>query len=903
VLPLLLAGPILRRVEPTGVTVWVAYRKPGLVRLAIWEGRKKSSAPGFVTDGTPSRFRGSAGTRGLGGQLHIAVVTATPEAGAQLRPGAIFCYDVTLEDEQQQLWGLKSFGLLADDPKGAGNVRAIGGVSPDSPRHLALGYEEDVLPSFASSASFVKDIRLAHASCRKTNGGGTDAMSWLDKEIGDNIDKPDKRIQQLYLTGDQIYADEVPTCLLPPLHALATELIGDPGSPDSGEEDLPDKSGNPSVASIKAAPPMRRARIVRTQGGFTSGDPKNHLLTFGEYAAMYMLAWSPRVWRDLASEDACYQHAVEPSTFDATDLAYLVLDKGQPRPDKSEFIALLKKRNHAAFRAERQRVLVFASTVAKVARVVANVSTYMIFDDHEVTDDWNVNASWRNRVYTRPLGRTVLRNALLAYTFFQAWGNDPKRFADANHPNNLLLELAYTYLATARNRSSAAAAELDELIGLEKIAPLRADFHYEAYGLLYQVRVIDTRTRRTFPSPTGVAAPWLLGEDPQSVLDEQLPKGPRRSGTRFMLIISPTPMLGPELLERMLIPLGMQLYDLVGSFSAARSDFDDVAAKEREYPELPRVPGAMFADIETWPTNEPALHEVLARVAGYERVLVLGGDVHYATTIGLDWWSYDRAIGEASKKTSRIVQFTSSAVRNPYESIVEPVYRGYHWLAQWMLGSVFDGFAWKGDHRLTLPSNPDLSLYRYSKLKTTPAILPAFGWPQGTRIASNPSNGLYSLELGPDEDRPDWAWRMSMIRDQRNDAERGEPFSDWVDEIEPGMTAIAATPRGVDRSRALAALHQKALGLSFQSLREVVFTNNVGIVTFETPDDDKIIAIHTLLSTEDAEYPEDNPDEALVTTRPVGDAAHVTRGVPNTVVRAELDPTSDGYPLPRGGVR
>ncbi|CAN5664365.1 hypothetical protein BH18ACI4_BH18ACI4_06700 [soil metagenome] len=36
-LPLVLAGPILRRVEPSLVTIWVALRGSGTVKLALWE--------------------------------------------------------------------------------------------------------------------------------------------------------------------------------------------------------------------------------------------------------------------------------------------------------------------------------------------------------------------------------------------------------------------------------------------------------------------------------------------------------------------------------------------------------------------------------------------------------------------------------------------------------------------------------------------------------------------------------------------------------------------------------------------------------------------------------------------------------------------------------------------------
>ena len=66
-------------------------------------------------------------------------------------------------------------------------------------------------------------------------------------------------------------------------------------------------------------------------------------------------------------------------------------------------------------------------------KVLANTPTYMIFDDHEVTDDWNLNDSWTQAVMGRPLGVRIIANGLAAFWAFQAWGNapevyDPKTF-------------------------------------------------------------------------------------------------------------------------------------------------------------------------------------------------------------------------------------------------------------------------------------------------------------------------------------------------------------------------------------------------------------------------------------------------------------------------------------------
>ena len=65
----------------------------------------------------------------------------------------------------------------------------------------------------------------------------------------------------------------------------------------------------------------------------------------------------------------------------------------------------------------------FERGLAKVRRVLANVPTYMIFDDHDLTDDWNLNPIWYDRVMATSLGTATLRNGLVAYALFQDWGN------------------------------------------------------------------------------------------------------------------------------------------------------------------------------------------------------------------------------------------------------------------------------------------------------------------------------------------------------------------------------------------------------------------------------------------------------------------------------------------------
>ena len=82
----------------------------------------------------------------------------------------------------------------------------------------------------------------------------------------------------------------------------------------------------------------------------------------------------------------------------------------------------------------------FEGGLAKVRRVLANIPTYMMFDDHDVTDDWNLNPLWLDRVLTTPLGVTIVRNAFITYALFQDWGNDPLKYESPLDDKKRLLD-------------------------------------------------------------------------------------------------------------------------------------------------------------------------------------------------------------------------------------------------------------------------------------------------------------------------------------------------------------------------------------------------------------------------------------------------------------------------------
>ncbi len=66
----------------------------------------------------------------------------------------------------------------------------------------------------------------------------------------------------------------------------------------------------------------------------------------------------------------------------------------------------------------------------------------MMFDDHDFTDDWNLNPMWYDRVYSTSLGVTTARNALASYALFQDWGNDPLKYEKRDDYKKLLATIA-----------------------------------------------------------------------------------------------------------------------------------------------------------------------------------------------------------------------------------------------------------------------------------------------------------------------------------------------------------------------------------------------------------------------------------------------------------------------------
>ena len=138
---------------------------------------------------------------------------------------------------------------------------------------------------------------------------------------------------------------------------------------------------------------------------FTTANGQNHLITLAEVMAMYLLVWSPTPWS-----------LIEP------------------------VIPALETKHAERYR--REIALSRGSgALCRRLRALAHVPSLMIFDDHDITDDWNLSARWE-RPPTSPAVAADHRYALIAYLLCLPGAISPSCFGALLAQVQQLLEAA-----------------------------------------------------------------------------------------------------------------------------------------------------------------------------------------------------------------------------------------------------------------------------------------------------------------------------------------------------------------------------------------------------------------------------------------------------------------------------
>jgi hypothetical protein len=803
--PLILAGPIVRRVEPKLASVWVALKEPATIRLDVWEGIEPANTTRLpFAQATTFTLR-------VGENLHVGLPYITlGEQSPAFLPGQIYSYNLTITPNGESPQTLASLGLLT----------TVTGVEHDDKvllkPHLALGYANGMLPSFALPPAHLTDLKLLHGSCRRPHANTPDAMTFIDDVIEETRADGLRRPHQLFLTGDQIYADDVAAALLHMLTPVANQLTGE-------TEQLPTRwplqPSEPGVrlwpADSKHFPTGLRKNVVTKDARFTTEDFESHLLSLGEFCAMYLFVWSNALWPDTLPR---IEDVFTVPTHLGQDMDIWRLHADIPTLDAAKikiFVETNCAKQGDSFRAHRATIKKVRDGLPKVRRALANVATYMIFDDHEITDDWYLSPIWRDRVLGSALGRTVVRNGLIAYAVFQGWGNDPKRFDETvplptPTPSPQLDLLAKTQMLFPTGETmppvDTIATQIDLLLGLDgKDPPLK--WHYSVPGPKHQVQVLDCRTRRTFASR--VSGPGNVS--PQA-LAEQLPAGPLSSGLEVLVLVSSLTVLGTPVIDELLGPMLFRLFDLGHKNEAT-------------------MPGLNPDAIEAWPYDPNVFESLLKRLEPYRKVVLLSGDVHFATSAGMSYWKN----GAASP--ARFAQFIASGLQNLFREEVRMAGQYMKFMQTVIEGKIgIERLGWNtnGANLIQIPEGELARPALRDRLRKTPVLLPTEGWPDGT--TENPQRP------------PDWTWRMDVVRDERPESER--PTSVRPVDLVPGNpTADVATDlNGYRKAIVRSVKHMDKEKDNLAHARQILFASNLGQVHFErrAAPDDRLHAVHSL---------------------------------------------------------
>lgn len=450
--------------------------------------------------------------------------------------------------------------------------------------------------------------RIMHGSCRKPHHASDDALRRVDEEIRHSSIESQKRPSLLLMTGDQVYVDDVAGPMLNAIHQLThklglfDEVIND-AEVKSGIELMQHKHSYYQRSRLLPRTKDNAGVIDRFFGGarkpiFTAASAENHLVSLSEVLAMYMLVWSPTPW-----------------TLIDTDLPALA----EP----------MRKR----YQKENTLIGQFVKGLPEAARALSHISSYMMFDDHDITDDWNLSLSWEHSAYGHRFSRRIVGNALVAYALCQGWGNGPNLLEEIVPDCKNLLDGA------SRDNQCLPPAQQDALIDT------LLGFRQWQFTLDTQpaIVVLDTRThrwhRRASPSkPSGLMDWEALTDFQQQIL-----------GRSEVIVVSPAPVFGVKLIE-----IVQRIFTFFGK--------------------------PLLVDAENWMAHHEAATVILSifeHSQTPETFVLLSGDVHYS-------FAYDVRL-RYQTDTPAIWQITSSGMKNEFPVLlIEWLDRLNRWLfAPW----------------------------------------------------------------------------------------------------------------------------------------------------------------------------------------------------------------------------
>ena len=443
----------------------------------------------------------------------------------------------------------------------------------------ALLYDEQTSLSFHYTET---PETILHGSCRKPHFHSDDALAQVDALHKNAFESKHEFPDLLLMTGDQIYADDVAGPMLKAIHNVIERLglyhetlegavvtnTNELATHEHGyyerEQLLPQIATNTVLSSIFFG--------AKKKPVFTSVNAQNHLIGSAEIIAMYLLVWSDTLWADIN------------------------IDKGGI-PQK--YLAIFDK--------EHQALNGFVKQLPQVRKALAHIPTYMIFDDHDVTDDWNLTRGWEQEVYGNPLSKRMIGNALIGYLLCQGWGNAPKKVAP------LIAKVQESMGESGLNSHDEI---IDDLLDFDQ-------WHYRL-DTTPPIEVLDTRTQRwrsesNMNKPSGLMDWEALCDFQHSII-----------GKESVIVVSAAPIYGVKVIEAI-----QKVFTFFGK--------------------------ALTVDAENWMAHKGTANVILNIFRHYKTppdFIILSGDVHYS-------FVYDVRL-RFRRNSPHITQFTCSGLKNAF---------------------------------------------------------------------------------------------------------------------------------------------------------------------------------------------------------------------------------------------
>jgi len=587
----LLAGPVLRRMQSERITLWLATSQPVQWRLALFPDKHDSQV---------HEIRGHC--RALKVAEHYYIHLIDLPLNMPLPADTWVGYELSYKHGADGEW----INLTQEAPHLL------------YPGRSTLGF---VIQSQVRS--------VLHGSCRKPHYARKEGSS-----AGDGLVRADQHLLELAATptewpallmmgGDQIYTDDVAGPMLVAIHRLLDEL-NSPAEPLPGTQLLSSHTlhrDQPHYYTRDQLLPKTRAnKDIRTvlftgvkKPVFTTDSARNHLISLSEVMAMYLLVWSPIPWR-------------------YTDMTI-------PPEVPTEFAE--------RYEAQLEAMEEFVAELDCVHRLMAHIPVAMMFDDHDITDDWNLSAEWEETAYGEPFSRRIIGNALVAYLVCQAWGNAPENFSD-------------DMMKRCDEALQLPGEEAHEDLISELIAFRGWQYKWDTKPALM---VIDTRTNRWRSEFNPAHPSGLMDWESLSELQQRL------LGHDAVLLVSPAPMFGVKLIETI-----QKVFTWFGK--------------------------PLMVDAENWMAHRGAANTLLnlfRHGKTPQNFVILSGDVHYS-------FAYEVEL-RSKKNSPNIWQITSSGFRNEFpRKLLDILDRLNRWLyAPW---SPLNWFTKRRKMRI-VPRKPD----------------------------------------------------------------------------------------------------------------------------------------------------------------------------------------------------